>query len=143
MIRRHRPEDVSALLEVWERASEVGHPFLDAGFLAAERTAIRDVYLHRSETWLYEAEGEVVGYLALIGDEIGALFVHPDRHGQGIGRALVDHALELRGHLEVEVFSENAVGRRFYERYGFVPLREYRHEPTGRLMLRLALPRKG
>ena len=49
----------------------------------------------------------------------------------------MDKAQEIHGDLEVEVFKENAIGRKFYSRYGFEPLEEKMHEPTGQQVLRL------
>ncbi|TWT29808.1 putative acetyltransferase [Thalassoglobus neptunius] len=71
------------------------------------------------------------------GNEIGGLFVQPSHHGTGIGRALVDKPQSQNGTLEVEVFSKNSIGRRFYTRYGFVKMEEKLHEPTGQKVLRL------
>lgn len=49
----------------------------------------------------------------------------------------MDKAQELRSDLEVEVFKENSIGRKFYSRYGFEHLEEKFHEPTGQQVLRL------
>ena len=51
----------------------------------------------------------------------------------------MDHARELRGTLEVEVFVENSLGRAFYEPYGFQTIEEKLHEPTGFQVLRMKL----
>jgi putative acetyltransferase len=92
-----------------------------------------------AETWVYVREGQVVGFISLIGNEVGALFVEPTVQGQGIGRALIDHAATLREELEVEVFKANHQGRRFYQQYGFSMVREDVDEQTGQPMLRLRL----
>lgn len=39
--------------------------------------------------------------------------------------------------LEVEVFKVNKVARKFYAKYGFKPIEEKLHEPTGQGVLRL------
>ena len=137
-LRAYEPRDLSALLDVWEAASRVGHPFLPAEFLAQERRNIPDVYLPNSETWVAEVEGRVVGFLALLGNEVGALFVTPERHGDGVGHALMEHARDLRGGLTVEVFERNAIGRAFYARQGFELVERKLHEATGFELLRLA-----
>lgn len=49
----------------------------------------------------------------------------------------MDKAQSLHGDLEVEVFKENSIGRKFYARYGFEYLEEKLHEPTGQQVLRL------
>ncbi|MBL4630399.1 MAG: GNAT family N-acetyltransferase [Paraglaciecola sp.] len=65
------------------------------------------------------------------------VFVQPHYHGKGVGKDLMDKAQSLHGDLEVEVFKENSIGRKFYARYGFEYLEEKLHEPTGEQVLRL------
>jgi len=79
----------------------------------------------------------VIGFIALMGNEVGAIFVKPEFHGTGAGKALMDKAQELHGDLEVEVFKENTIGQKFYARYGFHPINEHVYEPTGDIMVRL------
>jgi putative acetyltransferase len=89
---------------------------------------------------VWEADAHVVGFISLLGNEVGAVFVDPGSQRCGIGWALMDHARALRGQLEVEVFRDNPVGRAFYVKYGFVPVLERWHEATGLLVVRLRLP---
>ena len=139
MIRKYHDHDLNELLEVWYQASLVAHPFLDESFLSQERQNIATIYMPMAETWVYVRAGHVVGFISLIGNEVGALFVAPVLQGQGIGRALMDHASALREELEVDVFKANSLGRRFYDRYGFSLEREHVHGQTGQPMLRLRL----
>lgn len=143
MIRRYRDDDLAELLEVWYQASLLAHPFLDEAFLSRERENIAATYMPVAETWVFVREGRVVGFISLIGNEVGAIFVGPAVQGQGIGRALMDHARALRAWLELDVFEANRIGRRFYDRYGFTPVRAHVHEPTGLTMLRLRLDGEG
>lgn len=137
MIRSYQHEDLDDLLATWYAASQIAHPFLDEAFFEEERRNIPNIYLPMADTFIYENDGVVVGFIALIGNEVGAIFVHPEFHGQGMGRALMDHARQLRGNLEVEVFKNNRVGRDFYRRYGFSFMEEHIHEETGEPLLRL------
>ncbi len=139
MIRKFEQADLNDLLDTWEAASEIAHPFLSPQFMAAERENIPNVYLPHAETWVYEDGERVVGFVALIGNEVGAIFVRPSHQRQGVGKALMDKARELRGKLDVEVFAANQIGRAFYERYGFVHVQDKVHEPTGLDLLRLQL----
>ena len=139
MIRKFQPTDLDDLLSVWEAASAVAHDFLDAKFLQQERRNISNLYLPKAETWVWEVGGSVVGFIALIGNEVGALFVDPSYHRTGIGISLMDKARELREELEVEVFKRNALGRAFYDRYGFELMQERVHEATGLTVMRLKL----
>ena len=139
MIREYQNQDLDDLLDVWYRASLVAHPFFDDAFLNQERRSIAEIHLPAAETYVYLEDGRVVGFIALMGSEVGAIFVHPSLHGRGIGRALMDHARALCGELELDVFADNKIGRRFYNRYGFTQVGEEIHEPTGRRLLRMRL----
>lgn len=140
MIRHYRHQDADTLISVWRSANAQAHPFLEASFVAQVARDMRDIYLPNAETWVMECEGGPVGFIALVGDEIGGLFLVPDMHGRGLGKALTDHAVGLHGPLRVEVFAQNQTGRRFYDRYGFVETDRYLHEPSGEMTIRMAMP---
>ncbi len=137
MIRPYKETDLSKLLEAWYSASLLGHPFLDEAFFQQERNKVREVFLPNAETWVFEQDGAVVGFIALIGNEVGALFVESKYHGRGIGRALMDHARSIRDFLELVVFKDNKVGRDFYEKCGFHHVDEHVDKETGFVQLRL------
>ena len=149
MIRPYAAPDLEDLLDTWEASSRLAHPFLEDTFVAGERRNLEELYLPNTETWVWEHDGRVVGFIALIDSasdgitrtEIGGLFVAPGHIGKGFGRALVDHAAASRETLDVEVFEANALGRAFYARYGFRQVARSVHEPTGQAVLRLTLDR--
>lgn len=136
-IRQYRVSDLNAVLDTWEVATRLAHKFMTDEFIAQERKNIADIYMPNTETWVAELDNEVQGFIALMGNEVGALFLQPNCHGKGIGKALMDKAQKLHGDLEVEVFKENSIGRKFYSRYGFEFLEEKSHELTGQQVLRL------
>lgn len=136
-IRPYKNSDLEAVLSSWEIATRLAHPFMTNEFIAQERTNIAEIYMPNTDTSVAEIEGKVEGFIALIGNEIGAIFLNPKFHGKGVGKALMDKAQELHGDLEVEVFKENSIGRKFYSQYGFEQLEEKLHEPTGQQVLRL------
>lgn len=137
MIRQYKDSDLSDVMSSWENASKIAHPFLTEEFLELERYNIPNVYLPNADTWVAENDGKVIGFIALIGSEVGAIFVQPSFHGTGAGFALVNKAQELHSNLEVEVFKDNGIGRKFYSNYGFECLEEKYHEQTGKQLLRL------
>jgi len=136
-IRPYNDADLEAVLSSWEVATRLAHPFMTDDFIAQERSNVAEIYMPDTDTWVAEVEGDVEGFIALMGNEVGAIFLHPKCHGKGVGRALMDKAQELHGDLEVEVFKENSMGRAFYSKYGFEQLEEKLHEPTGQQILRL------
>jgi GNAT superfamily N-acetyltransferase len=66
-------------------------------------------------------------------------FVDPDIQGKGGGRSLVNQAVQLQDTLDVEVFERNAIGWRFYDRYGFVPVGQSYHDKTGQTLIQIEL----
>ncbi len=118
-IRAFQAADTSRLSDIWYRASLRAHPFLGRQRLSEQRKLIETVYLPKAETWVACLENRPVGFIGLLDAFIGGLFVDPDRHRGGIGRALVAHALGLKGELTVEVYAANAGACAFYRRQGF------------------------
>jgi putative acetyltransferase len=138
-LRKYQLADCDDVLGVWAAASALAHPFLTEGFLERERQEIRRTHLPSADTWVWEADGRVVGFISLLGSEIGAIFVDPNFHRAGIGRALVNQARAVRGDLEVEVFERNLLGRAFYAQLGFEFMERKVHDHTGLGVIRLRL----
>ena len=139
MIRPYTDEDLDELLDVWYQASLVAHSFLTDEFLATEVRDVAEHWLPLAETMVSQTEGRVVGFLALVGNEVGAIFVAPNSQGRGIGRALMDRARESRPFLELNVLEANAIGRHFYDACGFEFVDRHVGQATGQPELRLRL----
>jgi putative acetyltransferase len=140
MIRKYQTEDTDALVSVWREANALAHSFLKDEFVAQVAEDMRNIYLPNAETWVLEDHETPVGFIALVGDEIGGLFLDPSLHGRGFGKAMADHAVALHGPLCVEVFERNELGWRFYDRYGFVETERYLHEASGEVTIKMAMP---
>jgi putative acetyltransferase len=136
-IRQYQASDLKNLMVAWENANALAHPFLQEDFVAQVRKDIPALYLPNADTWVAKVENHIVGFIALIGNEVGAIFLQPEHHGKRIGKMMMDKAQELHGSLELEVFKKNTIGRKFYSEYGFELLEEKIHEPTGEPVLRL------
>ena len=143
IIRRAAAADAPAVADVWLRAFRSAYAFPPAHPDDDVRGWIRDVLLPAGATWVAEDHGRVVALLAVTPGWVDQLYVDPPAHGQGIGRALLDHAkaLEPAG-LELWTFQANARARRFYARNGFVEVEltegagNEEHQPDVRLAWR-------
>lgn len=131
-IRPYDLRDQEQALSVWLEASRVGHPFLGEEVLAQQQVLVRDVYLPEAETWVADEDGRIIGFIGLLDDLVGGLFVAPDQHGKGVGRALIKHASDLKGSLTVEVYAANPMAPDFYRRCGFVEFERKDHDDEGR-----------
>lgn len=137
MIRKHLPKDLDQLMDVWKDASTLAHPFLDDKFVAMVTNAMQTQYMPNSNTWVFEEKEQIIGFISMMENEIGGLFVSTKYHGKGIGTQLVNFIKERFPVLEVEVFEKNKIGRSFYSKYGFHQIDTYFHEPSQEQVLRL------
>ncbi|MFZ0614042.1 MAG: GNAT family N-acetyltransferase, partial [Desulfobacterales bacterium] len=120
MMREYKTDDTGALITIWDKAEPLAHPFLSDEVRDQVRRDTVNIYLPNAETYVLENHGTPVGFIAMIGTEIGGLFLDPSEQGKGLGRQMVDHIVAIKGPLTVEVFKDNKIGLPFYERYGFV-----------------------
>lgn len=118
-IRPYAPEDTERLLAIWYDASRVGHPFFTEEQLSEQKRLVRDIYLPQAGNWVATKAGAPVGFIGLIDNFIGGLFVDPVRHGNGAGRRLIQHAAGRKGMLELEVYALNRKADGFYRHLGF------------------------
>lgn len=130
VLRTGRPGDLAAVRQVFRRAS-LSNPD-DRALLTArpELLDLADDALREGRVRVAEVDGRVVGFATTsVHDthvELDDLFVDPDRHRSGVGRALVDDAVATtrragRSALEVDA---NPAASAFYGAVGFVTVGE-------------------
>lgn len=137
MIRKIENTDIPALIVIWDKAASIAHHFLSDEFHQMVKEAMEEMYLPNSETWIYSENDKALGFVSMMGNEIGGLFVDPDHQGKGIGAQLVSYVSEMHPTLEVEVFEANKIGLPFYEKQGFKTLKTFVHEPTDENVIRM------
>ncbi len=107
--------------------------------MAQEEDNLRKLFLPRSQTWVFEQNGRVHGFMSLLEHIIGGLFVHPTFQRKGIGSTLINHAQTLHPSLELEVFEANQQGRAFYTKIGFKTISSRFDDATQQPMLKMRL----
>ena len=142
MIRKYEVADTDLIINIWSESSQIAHPFLEDKFVQKVRKDMREIYLPNTETWVFEEENIIIGFISMIGNEIGGLFVSPKHFSKGIGSKLVNFISEFHDILEVEVFKKNSIGCGFYKKYGFSFIKEYKHEEAKNVILRLRYSKK-
>ena len=133
MIRNFQQQDEDSIIRIWLEASAIAHSFIPRSYWEDKVPDMRNKYLPRSQTLVYEDErtNETTGFISLIGNYIAALFVSPDRQGQGIGQTLMTLAKQQHPELELNVYAENTRALTFYRRQGFTIVQEQTDEQTG------------
>ncbi|MBI6547354.1 N-acetyltransferase [Xenorhabdus sp. VLS] len=131
MIRLFTEADMDAVLSIWLEASIKAHNFVAAEFWQSQVENMRSLYIPASEVHVYVQEANVVGFYALHGDNLAAVFVSPDKQGQGVGKALVNDAKSRRTELTLSVYQKNQDSYKFYLSQGFYVVSEEVDENTG------------
>ena len=137
MIRKYNPEDVNEVIDVWRNASLIAHPFLSKEFMEQEANTMRYFDLKEAEVFVYESGEGIAGFVAMVENDVGALFIDPAKQRKGIGKALLDYIIQSRNYLTVDVFKENVIGLPFYIKYGFEIVNEFPHKDTGDMVYRM------
>ena len=117
------PDDHPHVVEVWEASVRATHHFLAPADVDFFRTLIPGALAGVAElACVRDAAGSVVGFVGVEDGKVEMLFIHPDLRGQGIGKRLLRHAVDVLGATRVDVNEQNESGRRFYAARGFVPV---------------------
>ena len=114
MIRQATNTDFPELADIYHDASLLAHPFIDPAYIAKDRHRVRDEYLPLNESFVFEKQGNILGFISLTRDHINGLFVKVDAQRLGIGSALLHHAKERHDKLELCCFVDNYNAQRFY-----------------------------
>lgn len=127
LIRPYKSDDFETVTLLWRQAREKtfpefqrtkGHTFEE------DRVYFRDHILRENDVWVVELDGDSVAFMAIKGDFIDHLYVHPDHQRVGLGESLLAHAQTISPrHLWLYTFQSNTYGRAFYEKNGFVAVK--------------------
>ena len=121
LIRPYEARDWPAIEAIHDaaRPMELKNAALEGAFVPLKQAAVSEGLFDYTVA-VAERDGKVVGFVAYTPEELAWLYVAPGCMRQGIGTALVRHALERRdGPMTLEVLVGNEPARRLYERCGF------------------------
>jgi len=135
LIRSYNKTDLEKMVRIWYEASVISHFFIPASFWALQKSAMKEKYLPLAENFVFEEEGQLAGFISLVGEEVCALFVSPEMQGKGVGMALLEYAKTQKGRLSLKVYKKNESALQFYKACGFVVVGEEVDEYTGCVQL--------
>lgn len=132
MIRKFKNADIDKLMDIWLESTVRAHNFISREYWESNYKVVKDVYMPISDTFVYEEDGEIRGFISIINNEfIGALFVDVKFQGMGIGSKLIDYSIEKYKKLTLSVYKENQKSVEFYTRKGFKIIEEGLNEDSG------------
>lgn len=120
-IQRVNKEDFGEITEVWEASVRATHHFLPESDIAYFRPLILHEYLKAVDLYaVRNDQGRILGFLGVAAGKIEMLFVDPAAMGKGIGRRLLQFAVEKLGALKLDVNEQNEQAAGFYRKMGFM-----------------------
>lgn len=122
-IRKATPADFDALAEIWEASVRATHDFLPEQNIRALKPQVRERYMPQIPMLLAADEaGEPLGFIGCHENRIEMLFVSPESRGTGVGKQLLQYAIEQLQVDEVDVNEQNPQGVGFYLHMGFAQI---------------------
>jgi putative acetyltransferase len=130
-IRPFTPADTEAVLAIWLEASLQAHHFIDPAYWHANLAPMREIYLPAAHSQVLCLGDQLLGFYSLHEGSLAALFVAPARQGQGLGKAMLEHAKRQRPALRLQVYRQNLAACDFYLYQGFQIEGEQQDPHTG------------
>ncbi|MGG5872384.1 GNAT family N-acetyltransferase [Pseudomonas peli] len=119
-IETPRTADLPCLLEVWEAAVRATHDFLEEHDIQLLKPLLIEQYFPQVQlSCIRGPDGNITGFLGYAEGKVEMLFVDPEDHGTGIGRALLSDAVARLGATQVDVNEQNPKALGFYLSQGF------------------------
>jgi GNAT superfamily N-acetyltransferase len=125
-------------------AAEYGWDYTFEAYVAGPLAEFSKSHSDRERIWIVEQGGEVAGSIAIVeasSDEaqLRWFLLHPSLRGQGIGRTLMDNAINFcreRHYSRVFLWTESALtaAARLYEASGFRLTEQETHELWGTIV---------
>jgi len=108
------------LLDVWENSVLATHHFLDKKDFETIKEIVGGLDFEEFSVFcLVDETDQVLGFLGMMEKKLEMLFLDPKWIGKGLGKVLVNFALDSCDCCEVDVNEQNIPGRIFYEKAGF------------------------
>lgn len=139
IIRNFKHSDTEEIIEIWYKVSLIAHSFIPKETWESYKDELRNKYLPIVETWVAEENGNLIGFISILGNYIGALFITPKEQGKGVGTKLIEQARREKRHLNIGVYSKNIDAIKFYKKNGFIYLNKEVQPETGEVVINMAL----
>lgn len=132
MIRNLNSADIDNVMDIWIKSTIKAHHFISKEYWQNNYNTVKNVYIPMSDTFVYEDNEGIKGFISIINNEfIGALFVDINFQGNGIGKKLIDYAMNKYKELELAVYKENETSVEFYINRGFKIVKEQINDDSG------------
>lgn len=115
-----RKTEYQEVVQLWESSVRATHHFLKEEDIEYFKPLILNTYLDAVELrCMRNDENNILGFLGVAEQNLEMLFIDPEHRGKGVGKSLLDHAMENLNVTKVDVNEQNEQAVGFYEHFGF------------------------
>ncbi|MDA0122376.1 MULTISPECIES: GNAT family N-acetyltransferase [Vibrio] len=114
------PENYAEMLNVWENSVRATHDFIteeDIEFF--KPIIIEQAFPAVALRCVKNDSGSILGFVGIYDSKVEMLFILNETRGQGVGKVLLQYAIEQLGATKVDVNEQNPQAVGFYEYMGF------------------------
>ena len=129
-IQRMTEGDSDRVMRIWLESNLQAHDFVPEAYWRGQYENVRQM-IPAAEVYVCETDRQIAGFIGLAGNYIAGLFVDAAFRLHGVGKRLLDYARCLKPSLTLNVYQKNCRAVRFYQRKGFVVVREGVDHETG------------
>lgn len=117
IIRKFYGPDLNKIMKIWYDGNIQAHDFIDVSYWDRNYGYVSRL-IPKTEVYVYEANGIVVGFIGVDNGYIEGLFVEEAYRGFGIGEKLLNYVIEEYEFITLHVFENNRAAVTFYEKMG-------------------------
>ncbi|OOF65473.1 GNAT family N-acetyltransferase [Rodentibacter sp. Ppn85] len=119
-ITNRTPLLIEKLLTIWETSVKATHLFLSDREIEHIKQYVPQALEHIPHLIVIEnSEKQPLGFMGIVEHKLEMLFIDNAQRGNGLGKALVNYAIEKYAMNELTVNEQNPSAKGFYERMGF------------------------
>jgi putative acetyltransferase len=130
MIRKLEKDDIDKVILIWLEVNTKAHNFISEIYWVEQFDAVKGM-LPQSEVYVYEKNGDILGFIGLNDNYIAGIFVSILSQSKGIGKQLLNYAKGIKTELSLSVYQKNERAIKFYQRESFIIHTENFDENTG------------
>lgn len=131
MIRLFEFQDLNKIMELWLQGNKRAHAFINTEYWDKKFDSVKSI-IPNAEVYVYEENGEILGFIGMEADYIAGLFVSEEYRRRGIGHLLIA-AVKKKKRLSLHVYKNNENAVEFYLNESFLIKSETREKETGEI----------
>lgn len=120
VIQTPKPSDYPELVRIWEASVRATHDFLPDNYIILLRELVLTRYLDAVMLICCKDHRQhITGFAGVAAGKVEMLFIDPQHRGQGLGKQLLNYALEHFHADALDVNEQNPQALGFYFKLGF------------------------